>query len=286
MMLLIVAVIFSIIGRGQDKSSNNHGLSIPRRIAIFEDSVFDFRDMQGHSDLDNGTLITIYESWGCLVQSCSRVKSVNSGISQFYYCNPMLPQQWGEYKTGYEVINEGKDTLQYPVKNGTWYYWNELGQLVKKEFWKEGKLSKGREQKKPIRNQDGCTKKFLYISSDTAMWEAAKKDPFYFESLSVKLSSNNRPGWEHIDSLRTKPVDYAYGYEIVLNNDASIILRITQRASSKNAGLYFLFYSNGMPHIKGNYKNGNKEGRWYYWDESGRLIRKEKWKNGKLMKPM
>jgi antitoxin component YwqK of YwqJK toxin-antitoxin module len=47
-------------------------------------------------------------------------------------------------------------------------------------------------------------------------------------------------------------------------------------------GSYFMYYQNGKLQVSGNYKNGQKNGDWKYYDESGKLIRTEKYSDGKL----
>lgn len=42
-------------------------------------------------------------------------------------------------------------------------------------------------------------------------------------------------------------------------------------------GVYEEFYPNDQLSVKGHYKNGIKRGNWFYWNDTGQLLRKEKW---------
>ena len=49
-------------------------------------------------------------------------------------------------------------------------------------------------------------------------------------------------------------------------------------------GLIEEFYENGQLRSTGNYKDGKKDGLWYYYDGEGNPTKKEEWKDGKLIK--
>jgi len=42
------------------------------------------------------------------------------------------------------------------------------------------------------------------------------------------------------------------------------------------------YYTNGLIKMKGNKLNDSKIGTWLYFDNNGKLIKKERWKNGDL----
>lgn len=50
-------------------------------------------------------------------------------------------------------------------------------------------------------------------------------------------------------------------------------------------GLYQENYASKQLKIQGYYKYGLKHGKWSYWDETGKLIKQEKWKKGELNTP-
>lgn len=74
------------------------------------------------------------------------------------------------------------------------------------------------------------------------------------------------------------------GLEIkVLETPFSIAYVRAKKKDNLN-GLYIEFYlPSNMPKVKGNYLENNKNGEWYYWNEKGKLLKKEIWKKGKLL---
>jgi antitoxin component YwqK of YwqJK toxin-antitoxin module len=62
------------------------------------------------------------------------------------------------------------------------------------------------------------------------------------------------------------------------------VLYFSEHHQRYSNGLYFSFYDKGnMPKSRGYYVNGDKDGNWYYWGQTGRLLRKELWKKGRLI---
>jgi antitoxin component YwqK of YwqJK toxin-antitoxin module len=49
-------------------------------------------------------------------------------------------------------------------------------------------------------------------------------------------------------------------------------------------GRYYTFYKNNSPKEFGFYNNNLKDGIWLLWTETGKLKRKEIWKNGRIIK--
>ncbi|PIQ31595.1 MAG: membrane-binding protein, partial [Bacteroidetes bacterium CG18_big_fil_WC_8_21_14_2_50_41_14] len=47
-------------------------------------------------------------------------------------------------------------------------------------------------------------------------------------------------------------------------------------------GEYVEFFENGIIKKSGTYKSGNKHGEWLLFDDSGKVMSKEKYKNGVL----
>lgn len=50
-------------------------------------------------------------------------------------------------------------------------------------------------------------------------------------------------------------------------------------------GVYQENYANKQLKVQGVYKYGLKNGTWRYWDETGKLVKEENWKNGVLDLP-
>ena len=53
-------------------------------------------------------------------------------------------------------------------------------------------------------------------------------------------------------------------------------------AAPPQNGRYKEFYAAGQLKISGHYKSGIKNKTWLYYEEGGKLLSKEKWKNGEL----
>lgn len=74
------------------------------------------------------------------------------------------------------------------------------------------------------------------------------------------------------------------GIEIKIFETPFQIANITSKKMNNLNGMYMKFYlPSNMPKIKGNYEENEKHGKWYYWNEKGKLSRKETWKKGKLL---
>ncbi len=52
----------------------------------------------------------------------------------------------------------------------------------------------------------------------------------------------------------------------------------------KYNGFFECFNDNGALSLKGHYLNNKKDGKWYYYDENGKLIEVELWDKGYLVK--
>lgn len=60
---------------------------------------------------------------------------------------------------------------------------------------------------------------------------------------------------------------------------------ISQKKDGYNSGIFLSFYvRTNMPREKGIYRDGDKDGEWFYWNEQGALTMKKIWKKGKLLK--
>lgn len=57
----------------------------------------------------------------------------------------------------------------------------------------------------------------------------------------------------------------------------------TPESSFPSNGKYKLYYSDGALREKGHYKNSKKTGLWYFYSNSGLLLKKEKYQDDKLL---
>jgi antitoxin component YwqK of YwqJK toxin-antitoxin module len=77
------------------------------------------------------------------------------------------------------------------------------------------------------------------------------------------------------------------GVKILVFDNPYSLGYISEKKNNIANGLSFRFYLNtNMPKEKGMYVNGDEDGEWYYWNESGKLTMKKFWKKGKLIKTM
>ena len=64
-----------------------------------------------------------------------------------------------------------------------------------------------------------------------------------------------------------------------------LISYIIGQKKNEDNGLYLSFYiPSNLPKEKGTYLNGKKHREWFYWNSKGKLVKQEKWQNGKLLK--
>jgi antitoxin component YwqK of YwqJK toxin-antitoxin module len=75
------------------------------------------------------------------------------------------------------------------------------------------------------------------------------------------------------------------GLELRLYESPFQVGSITSKVNDNLNGFYLEFYpTTNMPKIRGNYIESDKDGEWFYWNEKGKLMKKEVWKKGKLIK--
>jgi len=74
------------------------------------------------------------------------------------------------------------------------------------------------------------------------------------------------------------------GFEIKVFETPFQVYHITSKKNNLLEGNYLEFYlPSNMPKVKGSFADNDKNGQWFYWAESGRLLKKEHWKKGKLL---
>jgi antitoxin component YwqK of YwqJK toxin-antitoxin module len=66
-------------------------------------------------------------------------------------------------------------------------------------------------------------------------------------------------------------------------NDGKLKLKASYLAGEKQ-GAYKTFYITGQLNLSGQYQNGHQDGTWTYLNEDGSLIKKEIYRNGRLLK--
>lgn len=68
-------------------------------------------------------------------------------------------------------------------------------------------------------------------------------------------------------------------------SDGKLRLRSTYLCDEKN-GVFKTFYNNGLPMMTGAYASGRMDGEWIYYDEKGKITKKESYSKGTLLKPI
>ncbi|MET0393629.1 MAG: hypothetical protein ABW019_10835 [Chitinophagaceae bacterium] len=83
---------------------------------------------------------------------------------------------------------------------------------------------------------------------------------------------------------KAEVLDMANGLRITATGDGCRLLNFTKIENAELNGINMEFYlPSNMPKSKGTYFHDHKDGEWFYWRENGKLLRKETWKEGKLI---
>jgi antitoxin component YwqK of YwqJK toxin-antitoxin module len=177
----------------------------------------------------------------------------------------------GTFKDGYEV--------------GTFRYYNGMGVLVTeliysqkgeyaeaKIFYNDGKVkAEGRFHK---RKKDGVWKYYAhdpyYLAKEESYKDGVKDGRWRIYYPDGQLSSEIN--WK--DGLREGP-----WLEYFENGDPRIIAYFK---NGKLDGTYEIYLIGNIPTKRGAYFKGNMDGIWYYYDDQGYLIMKERWYRGYL----
>ena len=101
----------------------------------------------------------------------------------------------------------------------------------------------------------------------------------------VKFTFQNGDNSYHIECLHTK--------KVIPTNPDLVYCWYMQRQLHESQGCYsgyllhgsYTVYTDNRIVIKGNYKNGIKDGLWIYLNSNGRTERQERWKDGYLNGP-
>jgi antitoxin component YwqK of YwqJK toxin-antitoxin module len=228
------------------------------------------------------------------------------------YKNSLKFGTWTKWNNKNTKIEEGSyeiiDSLKKEYKNGTWMYWFSDGELQKKEVWEKrgitileeirqewydtqkeweksrGKIINGmkdglweywREDRSPwkIETYKNGKKHGCFINYNTSSYDSGKEE-FYYEN----------------DSL-IKIINYFYQYSKNIfqgmNPGEGVKKSEVHYKNRQPFGFYKLWYESGALNIYGRYEgndsNGDpvKDGEWLYFNESGELIDKKTYKNGK-----
>ena len=133
-----------------------------------------------------------------------------------------------------------------------------------------------------------------WLSKNSKEWREAQRQ--YFQ-LRVKphLDSSESNSYPNI-GLTVKPYPKNKFYYLKFYAEDSIIAFEGLRYNHQFVGQYISYHKNGQIKTKGNHtpikfkrngvikKGAQKDGTWTYFSKSGKIIRKEKYKNGKLKK--
>ena len=105
-----------------------------------------------------------------------------------------------------------------------------------------------------------------------------------FKEVVIKRDSVYETNNFKKDGAEIKDLYIDKGLYLAVCDSPYLVTMIAEKKNNVNDGLFFLFYlTTNMPAEKGSYIKGAKNGEWYYWDEKGKLVRTEIWKNDKLV---
>lgn len=144
--------------------------------------------------------------------------------------------------------------------NGYYREYNPYGELIKSEYYLNGKLTvleeeKNHESKKQVKKE--------YFPDGKL-----KKSGAYVENTPVGIHKIFNDKGEIINSILYNEKGIKRGEGIVDKKD-------------KKQGNWKYFYPNGKLKSKGKYENGKKEGKWIYFFNNGKTEQKGSFKNGR-----
>lgn len=209
--------------------------------------------------------------------------SKGNGLYKDYYYKTGILKAKGHYKNG--------------KKQGKWYYYDEAGNLKKKMMYEDGDpLSVQKLDTKIVRTFSFLTEterikgklKFSYkyssLDGEYVIRETkSATDPGFVKSfyiIGIKHKGTFNKGFKTgqwvttYKNKRVKIQNYENGLVVgryrVYNTQGELLYETD--FDPQGNGLYKdYYYKTGILKVKGHYKNGKKEGKWYYYDEAGNL---------------
>lgn len=188
----------------------------------------------------------------------------SSGPYKYYYSN-------GQIDTDGKYDKAGEDLgywTGYMV--GKWTHYYENGKIKEEQFYVDSIGAKEKIRIEEYRKAKGARPEFPIgsaISYDTSGKKTAEyiyKD--YMLIKFVKYFSNGK------EKEVTNYTDFHQGF---CSQNPSYYIK---------GGQYTEYFENGNKKTEGIYLNNQKEGEWFTWSDSGQLLKKEKYKTGKLKK--
>jgi len=232
-----------------------------------------------------GIIKTYYES-GNLMSEETYAKGVQAGLTKEYYDAPSLP-----VKTIYTMKNNAKE--------GKEEIFSEKGILIKEVYYVNGMLNGTAKQ------WDKNTKELIYEATYDKGYRINTETEYYLNKKIAKITTyrNQERNRNVINYTETGEVIYQANF---INNQLEGIVKSipkgrevywdeTNYKNGKKEGeskTFYLpkknirsielykqgvlngksetYYENGKIKAKGNYKEGNRVGNWYFYDENGK----------------
>jgi antitoxin component YwqK of YwqJK toxin-antitoxin module len=232
-----------------------------------------------------GIIKTYYES-GNLMSEETYAKGVQAGLTKEYYDAPSLP-----IKTIYTMKNNAKE--------GKEEIFSEKGILIKEVYYVNGMLNGTAKQ------WDKNTKELIYEATYDKGYRINTETEYYLNKKIAKITtySNQERNRNVINYTETGEVIYQANF---INNQLEGLVKSipkgrevywdeTNYKNGKKEGeskTFYLpkknirsiefykqgvlngksetYYENGKIKAKGNYKEGNRVGNWYFYDENGK----------------
>jgi antitoxin component YwqK of YwqJK toxin-antitoxin module len=187
-----------------------------------------------------------------------------TGPYKYYHSNGQIDTEGkydkaGEdlgYLTGYRV--------------GKWTHYYENGKIKEEQYYVDSISTKEKLRIAEYRKAKNARPEFPIGSAITYDISGKKTSEYiykdYFLVKFVKYYSNGK------EKEVTNYTDFHQGF---CSQNPSYYIK---------GGQYNEYYESGNKKAEGNYLNNEKDGEWNTWSENGQLIKKEKYKNGKLKK--
>ena len=120
---------------------------------------------------------------------------------------------------------------------------------------------------------------FLFLKTEVIFCqEQFSRDVVITSDTVREFNNTRRPGTITDTYIKS-------GFELKIFEPKFSIPLIVEKKNNYPNGIYLSFYyPSNMPQIKGTYLSGDKNGKWFYWDEKGFLQKTEIWRKGKLLK--
>ena len=274
----------------------------------FNDADLDISDSQAHIKSTNepftGAAVRHYDN-GQLKKRLTYVDGLPYGISEEYFSNGQVKSRG--YHKG--ASWNGDLWMVIPIRDGTWEYYYQNGQLSKKEnyqtgqvngvwesFYKNGQLMSKGEMFPFWDNKDGA---WNYYSSDGTLINTDEYIKGKFQAEGHYKDGKKDGLWEWVDY--GLGCDHTY-FKGTYNKGIKSGLWITGVHYMSPCGIKYssrdhMHYKDGKLHgswktiiderilfVDGHYEDGLKAGKWTYFSEEGALGYTETYIDGTIIK--